>query len=144
MRARKTAFLRIIFTSNQTPFLGVLSSRSIERYRGNDKNGYICFAVYFDSVKVIFWLTPKLRRTLHFWNRIIGSDNAHFFACVRLFLHASAKVSCVGFIIWSPSGRCVVCFSFDQPIVASDSRLSYACILLFPTGTQYPAGSPKP
>ena len=35
MRARKTAFLHIIFTSNQTPFLGVLSSRSIERYRGN-------------------------------------------------------------------------------------------------------------
>ena len=57
-------------------------------------------------------------------------------------LHASTKVSCVGFVIWSPSGRCVVCFSFDQPIVASDSRLSYACILLFPMGTQYPAGSP--
>ena len=41
-----------------------------------------------------------------------------------------------------PSGRCVVCFSFDQPIVASGSRLSYACILLFPASTQYPAGSP--
>ena len=26
---------------------------------------YICFAVYFDFVKVIFWLPPKLRRTLH-------------------------------------------------------------------------------
>lgn len=23
-------------------------------------SGYICFAVYFDFVKVIFWLTPKL------------------------------------------------------------------------------------
>ncbi len=31
---------------------------------------------------------------------------------------------------------------FDQPIVASDNRLSYACILLFPASTQYPAGSP--
>ena len=30
--------------------------------------------------------------------------NAHSFACVRLFLHASTKVSCVGFIIWYPSG----------------------------------------
>ena len=30
--------------------------------------------------------------------------NAHSFACVRLFLHASTKVSCVGFIIWFPSG----------------------------------------
>ena len=29
MRARKTAFLHIIFTSNQTPFLGVLSSKGI-------------------------------------------------------------------------------------------------------------------
>ena len=58
------------------------------------------------------------------------------------FPHASTKVSCVGFIIWFPSGRCVVCFSFDQPTVASNSRLSYACILLFPTGTKYPAGSP--
>ena len=36
----------------------------------------------------------------------------------------------------------VVCFSFDQPIVASNSRLSFARILLFPTGTQYPAGAP--
>ena len=36
----------------------------------------------------------------------------------------------------------VVCFSFDQPIVASGSRLSYARILLFPASTQYPAGSP--
>lgn len=23
-------------------------------------SGYICFAVYFDFVKVIFWLSPKL------------------------------------------------------------------------------------
>lgn len=23
-------------------------------------SGYICFAVYFDYVKVIFWLSPKL------------------------------------------------------------------------------------
>ena len=38
--------------------------------------------------------------------------------------------------------ECVACFSFDQPIAASDNRLSYACILLFPTGTQYPAGAP--
>ena len=29
MRARKTAFLRIIFTSNQTPFLDVLSSKGV-------------------------------------------------------------------------------------------------------------------
>ena len=39
------------------------------------------------------------------------------------------------------SSRVINC-AFDQPIVASGSRLSYACILLFPTGTQYPAGSP--
>jgi|GEM_PF-4202468 len=38
--------------------------------------------------------------------------------------------------------ECVACFSFDQPIAASDNRLSYACILLFPTSTQYPAGGP--
>lgn len=29
MRARKTAFLRIIFISNQTPFLDVLSSKGV-------------------------------------------------------------------------------------------------------------------
>ena len=46
----------------------------------------------------------EMRRTLHFWNRIVGGGNAHSFACVRLFLHASTKVSCVGFIIWFPSG----------------------------------------
>ena len=23
-------------------------------------SGYICFVVYFDCVKVIFWLSPKL------------------------------------------------------------------------------------
>ena len=71
-------------------------------------------------------------------------DNAHSFACVRLFLHASTKVSCVGFMIWCPSGRLphVVCFVFDQSIVASDNRLSYACILLFPTGTKVSRGVP--
>ena len=35
------------------------------------------------------------------------------------------------------------CFVFDQSIVASDNRPSYTCILLLPTGTQYPAGSPN-
>ena len=73
-----------------------------------------------------------------------GNDNSHSFACVRLFLHASTKVSCVGFVIWCPSGRLprVVCFVFDQSIVASDNRLSYACILLFPTGTKVSRGVP--
>ena len=28
---------------------------------------------------------PSARRALHFWNRIIASDNAHSFVCVRLF-----------------------------------------------------------
>ena len=41
-----------------------------------------------------------------------------------------------------PSGRCVVCFVFDQSIAASDNRLSYACILLFPKSTKYLLGSP--
>ena len=49
-------------------------------------------------------------------------DNAHSFACVRLFLR-------------------VVCFILDQTIVASDKCLSYARILLFPTGKQYPVGT---
>ena len=35
----------------------------------------------------------------------------------------------------------VVCFILDQTIVASDKCLSYARILLFPTGTQYPVGA---
>ena len=48
--------------------------------------------------------------------------NAHSYACVRLFLR-------------------VVCFILDQTIVASDKCLSYARILLFPTGTQYPVGA---
>ena len=48
----------------------------------------------------------------------------------------------LGFITRFPSGRCVVCFSFDQPTVASDNRLSYACILLFPTGTKVSRGVP--
>ena len=74
---------------------------------------YICYASYIlTAVKVIFWLAPKLyfgfqpklrylsitcpRRKLRFWNHVIGGDNAH----------------------------------------------SYACLRLFPTGTQYPAGTP--
>nr|DAX00012.1 MAG TPA: hypothetical protein [Caudoviricetes sp.] len=28
-------------------------------------------------------------------------------------LHASTKVSCVGFMIWSPSGRCVAHCTFE-------------------------------
>ena len=48
--------------------------------------------------------------------------NAHSYACLRLFLR-------------------VVCFILDQTIVASDKCLSYARILLFPTGTQYPVGT---
>ena len=55
-------------------------------------------------------ITPKatrfpfreMRRTLLFWNRIVGGGNAHSYACLRLFLHASTKVSCVGFIIRCP------------------------------------------
>ena len=37
----------------------------------------------------------------------------------------------------------VINFTFDQTIVASDNCLSFACLFLFPTGTQYPAGSPE-
>ena len=48
---------------------------------------------------------PSVRvAQLRFWNHVIACDNAHSFARVRLFLHASTKVSCVGFIIWFPSG----------------------------------------
>ena len=36
----------------------------------------------------------------------------------------------------------VVCFVFDQSIAARDNRLSYACILLFPTGTKVSRGVP--
>ena len=36
----------------------------------------------------------------------------------------------------------VINFTFDQTIVASDNCLSFACLFLFPTGTQYPAGAP--
>ena len=32
---------------------------------------------------------------------------------MRLFLHASTKVSCVGFIIWFPSGRCGANCAFE-------------------------------
>ena len=32
---------------------------------------------------------------------------------------------------------------FLNRIVASDNAHSFACVLLFPTGTQYPAGSPE-
>ena len=44
----------------------------------------------------------EMRRTLLFWNRIVGGGNANSYACLRLFLHASTKVSCVGFIIRCP------------------------------------------
>ena len=74
--------------------------------------------VSFGVLKILVY-----RRTTSLLKSHYRSDNAHSFACVRLFPR-------------------VVCFSFDQPIVASDSRLSYACILLFPPGTQYPAGTP--
>ncbi len=62
------------------------------------------------------------------------------------FLHASTKVSCVGFIMRCPFREIatsrVINFTFDQTIVASDNCLSFACLFLFPTGTQYPAGTP--
>ena len=71
---------------------------------------WLCQSDILAVAKVIFRLTPKLRRlsitfprhTLLFWNRIIASGNAHSYACLRLFLHASTKVSCVGFIIRCP------------------------------------------
>ena len=59
---------------------------------------------------------------------------------VCAFFHASTKVSCVGFN--KDSLPHVVCFVFDQSIAASDNRLSYACILLFPTGTKVSRGVP--
>ena len=80
---------------------------------------FCLFIPFPQKYKSIFWGPPSW-----FWNRIIARDNAHSFACLRLFLR-------------------VVCFILDQTIVASDKCLSYARILLFPTGTQYPAGSPK-
>ena len=45
------------------------------------------------------------------------------------FIHASTKVSCVGFMIWCPSGRLphVVCFVFDQSFHAKSEN---ACLLL--------------
>ena len=49
------------------------------------------------------------------------------------------------FIIWSPFREIatrVVCFVLDQSIAASDNCLSYACILLFPTGTKVSRGVP--
>ena len=48
---------------------------------------------------------------------------------MRLFLHASTKVSCVGFIIWFPSGglpRVINC-AFDQSFHAKSEN---ACLLL--------------
>ena len=71
---------------------------------------WLCQSDILAVAKVILRLTPKLRRlsitfprhTLLFWNRIIASGNAHSYACLRLFLHASTKVSCVGFIIRCP------------------------------------------
>ena len=127
------------------PFFKVLYQRLSHRANITAKQNH-CRRQYHASgislPKATRFPFREMRRTLLFWNRIIASGNAHFYACLRLFLHASTKVSCVGFIIWFPSGRCVVCFSFDQPIVASGSRLSYARILLFPASTQYPAGSP--
>ena len=41
-------------------------------------------------------------RKLRCWNRIIAGDNAHSYACLRLFLHASTKVSCVVFLMRCP------------------------------------------
>ena len=71
---------------------------------------WLCQSDILAVAKVIFRLTPKLRylsttcprRTLHFWNRIVGGGNAHSYACLRLFLHASTKVSCVGFVMRCP------------------------------------------
>ena len=70
----------------------------------------------------------------------------HNSAFVVSFLHANRKISCVGFIMRLPFREIatsrVINFTFDQTIVASDNCLSFACLLLFPTGTQYPAGTP--
>ena len=56
------------------------------------------------------------------------------------------QVSCVGFMTRIPFREIatsrVINFTFDQTIVASDNCLSFACLFLFPTGTQYPAGTP--
>ena len=58
----------------------------------------------FNKNTILLKMSPfrAMRRALRFWNHIIASNNAHSFACVRLFLHASTKVSCVGFIMRCP------------------------------------------
>ena len=71
---------------------------------------YLLRKLYFDcrqsyilacSKVAVFSLTCP-RRTLRFWNHVIGGDNAHTYACLRLFLHASTKVSCVVFLMRCP------------------------------------------
>ena len=37
------------------------------------------------NVQVIFLVRSTARHTLRFWNHVIVGDNAHSFACVRLF-----------------------------------------------------------
>ncbi len=49
-------------------------------------SGYICFAVYFDFVKVIFWLSPKL-----------------YFGCRQSYISADAEVAV--FIHNLPTGQ---------------------------------------
>ena len=111
---------------------------------------WLCQSDILAVAKVIFRLTPKLRclsldcprRTLHFWNRIVGGGNAHSYACLRLFLHASTKVSCVGFVMRCPFREMRRTLHFWNRIIAGDNAHSFVCVRLFPTGTQYPAGSP--
>ena len=52
------------------------------------------------------------------------------------FRRKGANITCI------KNRECVVCFSFDQSIAASDNRLSYACILLFPKSTKVSFGDP--
>ena len=87
------------------------------------------------------WVSDT-RRTLHFWNHIIAGNNAHSFVCVRLFLHASTKVSCVGFIIWCPFREMRRTLHFWNHIIASNNAHSFACVLLFPKSTKYLLGAP--
>ena len=70
--------------------------------------------LYFDFVKVIFRLSAEVKVFIHnlptaqaaLLKSHCRGGNAHSFACVRLFFHASTKVSCVGFITRNlPKGK---------------------------------------
>ena len=97
VKAAAYSFVRKVAKGQVSFFVGC--------YGGFDKMSYdlaVRFKKEVDSTAKIVFVTPGINCA--FDQTIVASDNCLSFACLFLFLHASTKVSCVGFMTRFPSG----------------------------------------